>query len=107
MPPGTAEFAVGGKLQTDLGLFFDDGFDLAVFDYLERRSVDLAFSEFGARAFERRWPQQTSDVIGAERRRCTLRHDLLPSARPREGGDPVLLFLVWIPACAGMSGFNY
>ncbi len=53
MPPGAAEFAVGGKLQAHFGLFLDDGFDLAVFDGLERLGADFAFGEFGARIFER------------------------------------------------------
>ena len=42
MPPGAAEFAVGGELEADLLLLLDDFLDLAVFDRLERGGVDLA-----------------------------------------------------------------
>ena len=42
MPPGAAEFAVGGELEADLLLLLDDLLDLAVFDRLERVGGDLA-----------------------------------------------------------------
>ena len=43
MPPGTAEFAVGDRLQADILLAFDDALDLLILDCLERGGVDLAF----------------------------------------------------------------
>ncbi len=68
MPPGTAEFAVGDRLQADLFLFLDDLLDLAVLDRLEGGGVDLAFGALLARFFQRRRAQQAADMIGAERR---------------------------------------
>src|SRR6185503_2793339 len=49
VPPCAAEFAVGGKLETDFFLFFDDLLDLAVFDRLERRVVDFTLGMPGTR----------------------------------------------------------
>ncbi len=74
MPPGAAEFAVGGELQADLGLLLDDLLDLAVFDRFQRGGGDLAFGEFGARLLQRRGAQQAADHVGAERRRGALGH---------------------------------
>ncbi len=37
MPPGAAEFAVGGELEADLFLLLDDLLDLAVFDLFQLR----------------------------------------------------------------------
>ena len=42
MPPGAAEFAIGGELQAYLFLAFDDLLDLAVFDGFQRGGVDFA-----------------------------------------------------------------
>ncbi len=69
MPPGAAEFAVGGELQTDLLLLGDDLLDLAVLDGLKCGGVDLGLGEFGARLLQRRGAQKTADVVGAKGRR--------------------------------------
>ena len=42
MPPGAAEFAVGGELEPDLLLLLDDLLDLAVLDLLQLGGADLA-----------------------------------------------------------------
>ena len=68
MPPRTAEFAVGDRLQADRLLFVDDGLDLAVLDRLQRGGIDLALGAGLARGLQRRRPQQAADLIGAERR---------------------------------------
>ena len=54
MPPGAAEFAVGGELEPDLFLLLDDLLDLAVFDLAQRVGRDLAALALGARLLERR-----------------------------------------------------
>ena len=74
MPPRAAEFAVGDRLQAGRFLFADDGFDLAIFDGLERRGVDLALGMLLARLFQRGRAQQRADMIGAERRFGALAH---------------------------------
>ena len=74
MPPGTAEFAVGDRLQTDLFLFLDDTFDLAVLDRLQRRSIDLALGALLARLLQGGRSQQAADMVGAKRRLGSLAH---------------------------------
>src|SRR4051812_13480431 len=54
MPPGTAEFAVGGEFETDFLLPADDGFDLAVFDLSELPRADLIHLACRARVLDRR-----------------------------------------------------
>jgi len=44
VPPGAAELAVGGDLQSDLLLLSDDLLNFAVFDLLELSVADLALS---------------------------------------------------------------
>ena len=68
MPPGAAEFAVGGGLQPDLFLLLDDLLDLAVLDLFELGAVISPFSRL-ARA----------SLIGAVRRK-------LPTWSARNGG---------------------
>src|SRR5664279_1067610 len=82
MPPGAAEFAVGRELEPDLGLFLDDLLDLAVFHRPERVGFDFALGEFGARLLQWRGAQQAADHVGAERRRGTLGHVMLPDSTP-------------------------
>ena len=74
MPPGAAELAVGGQLQTDFFLLLDDLDDFAVFDFLQRPGVDRAGREFCPRLLENRGAQQTADMIGAKWRRRALGH---------------------------------
>ena len=83
-----AKLAVGGEFQPDLLLLLDRPFDLAVFDRAQCFGSDLVALAFGARLFQRRRPQQASDMVGAERRRGAL-HRFPP------GGCrfPVLLIL--------------
>ncbi len=76
LPPGTPELAVGRKLEPDLLLLLDGFLDLAVLDRLELLGGDLALPMLGARLLERRGTQQAADVIGAERRLGSCRHDL-------------------------------
>jgi len=49
VPPCTAEFAVGRKLEADFFLLFDDLLDLAVFDRLEGGGVDFTLGMLGTR----------------------------------------------------------
>src|SRR5207247_11026104 len=72
VPPGAAEFAVGHRLEPDLLLLLDDALDLAVFHRLELGRADLALGASLARLLERRRTQQAADVVGAERRGCSL-----------------------------------
>ena len=105
LPPRAAEFAVGDRLQADFFLLFDDTFDLAVLDRLERGGVDLALGEALAGGFQRGRAQQAADVIGAERRLGALQFIVPDSPHPfvpAKAGTQV--FTSWIPACAGMSG---
>ncbi len=74
MPPGAAEFAVGGELEADLFLLPDDLFDLAVLDRCQRGGVDLALGALLARGFQRRGAQEAADVVGAERRFAAWGH---------------------------------
>jgi hypothetical protein len=53
VPPCAAEFAIGRKLEADFFLLFDDLLDLAVFNRLERRSVDLTLGMLGTRILQR------------------------------------------------------
>src|SRR4029077_3224251 len=57
VPPGTAEFAVGRELETDLFLLPDDLLDLAVFDLGELRRADLARLPLRPRVFQWCGPQ--------------------------------------------------
>jgi hypothetical protein len=72
VPPGAAKLAVGGDFQPDFLLLSDRPFDLAVFDRPQRFRANLVALPLGARLFQRRRPQQASDVIGAEWRRGAL-----------------------------------
>src|SRR5262249_23622857 len=74
VPPRAAELTVGDRLQADLFLLLDDALDLAILDRLERSGVDLSLGMLFARLLERGWPQQTADMVGAERRACSLAH---------------------------------
>ena len=80
MPPGATKFAIGGEFQPDLLLLFDRPFDLAVFDRAQRFGGDLVALALEARLFQRRRPQQASDMIGAERRRGA-QHRFPPGGR--------------------------
>src|SRR5262249_8086374 len=93
VPPGTPELAVGRELEPDLLLFPDDLLDLAVFDLLELRVLDLALGVLGARLLQRCGAQQAADVIGAEWRFGSL-HDttcptLLRRARRSHAASPI------------------
>ena len=67
MPPGAAEFAVGGELQAGGSLLVHYFFDLEVFGLAQLVSRDLAFFQPGARFLDTRRPQQAADRIGAKR----------------------------------------
>jgi len=54
MPPGAAEFAVGGEFQSHVFLLLDDLRYLAVFDRFQRCAIDLALGMFGARILQGR-----------------------------------------------------
>ena len=68
VPPGAAELAVGGHLQSDLLLLFDDLLNLAVFDLLELSVADLALFPFRAGFLEYGSTQQAADHVGAKGR---------------------------------------
>src|SRR5262249_5088545 len=72
VPPGAAELAVGCKLKAELLLFLDDLFDLTVLDRLELGGGDGALFALGARFLERRRAQEAADMVGTERRGCSL-----------------------------------
>ncbi len=78
LPPGAAEFTVGGELQPDLLLLADGLVDLAVLDFGQLRVGDPALGVLGARFLERRGAQQTADMVGAKRRRVALHCCRLP-----------------------------
>ena len=61
MPPGAAEFAVGGELEADLLLLLDDLLDLAVLDLFELGRGDRALLALRARLLDRRGAQQAAD----------------------------------------------
>ncbi len=85
VPPGAAEFAVGGELEADLLLLLDDLLDLAVLDLFQLRGGDRALLALRARLLDRRGAQQAADHVGAERRLGPL-HDvsseIAPAGRP-------------------------
>ena len=86
MPPGTAEFTIRGKFESNLLLLFDDFFDFTVFNRFQHRSIDFALGSFRSRFLQRRRPQQAADMISAEGRCCTLGHDYFdPIFRRRFG----------------------
>ena len=68
VPPGTAEFAVGGKFEPDLLLLLDDVFDRAILDRLELGGADRIGFALGARLFQCGGTQKAADMIGAKRR---------------------------------------
>ena len=68
MPRGAAELAVGGRLQPRLLLLPDDGANRLVLDAAKLGCVDRAGGEVVARLQQAGWPQQASDVVGAEGR---------------------------------------
>src|SRR4029079_3529634 len=68
MPPRATVLAVGRKLQPDFFLLCDDLFDLTVFDLLELGRRDLAFFMLQTRCLQRRAPEETAHMVGAERR---------------------------------------
>ncbi len=72
MPPGAAEFAVGGELEADLFLLLDDLLDLAVFHLLELGRGDCALLALRARLLDRRGAQNAADMVGAKWRFCPL-----------------------------------
>ena len=81
MPPRTAEFAVGDRLEADVFLLLDQLDDLGVFDFLELRRGDLALGALGAGLMQRLGAQQASDMVGTKRRLGPLHrsHSLLPA----------------------------
>src|SRR5262249_48733452 len=83
MPPEPAEFTVGCKFQSDLFLFSDDLFDLAVFNRRQCGGIDFVPRPLGARLLERSGSQQAADVVGAKRRSLALCHVLIASPTPR------------------------
>src|SRR5215510_2295833 len=79
VPPGAAKLAISYGLKPHLLLFLDDSFNLPVLGRLEIRSAHLAVRTFPTRRLHRRRAQQTSDVIGTERRLGSL-HESSPLA---------------------------
>ncbi len=77
MPPGAAEFAVGGELQPGRGLLVHDLFDFHVLDLAQIVGRYFALLQSGARFLDARRPQQAADLVGAERGFCSL-HGLTP-----------------------------
>ncbi len=67
MPPRAAEFAVGCEPQSDRGLLVHDLFDLHVLDLAQIVGRYLALLQFCSRLLDLRRPQQTADLVGAER----------------------------------------
>src|SRR4029077_18768742 len=72
MPPGTAEFPVGDRLQADFLLLPDHPFDLAIFDFLQLRGRHFTFGALLPCLFQRGGAQQAADMGGTERRLGTL-----------------------------------
>ena len=70
MPPRAAQLAVGHCAQADGLLTRDHPRNLTILDERERGRIDVATREPCSRLHERRWPQQTANVIGAKR--CAL-----------------------------------
>ena len=68
VPPGAAEFAVGGELQPDRRLLVHHLLDFHVLDLLEVVGADLALLEFGAGFLDLLRAQETADFVGAKRR---------------------------------------
>src|SRR6476469_97085 len=85
VPPRAAEFAVGDGFQADLFLLLDDLDDLAVLDLLELRGRDLVLLAPGARVLHGRGTQDGADVVGAERRSCSLGHRCPPNSQAWSG----------------------
>src|SRR5262249_35426527 len=72
VPPGAAELTVGRKLEADRGLLVHDLLDLHVLDLAQLFGGNIALFELGARFLDFRWPEQAADLVGAERRLCSL-----------------------------------
>ena len=75
MPEGAPEFTIGRELHADVFLLLDQLLDLFVLDRLELRGRDLALLALGARLLQALGAQEAADLVGAERRSCTLRHE--------------------------------
>ena len=67
MPPGAAEFAVGGEFQADLRLLVHHLLDLAVLDLAQVVGGDFTLLQSGAGFLDARRAQQAADLVGAER----------------------------------------
>jgi hypothetical protein len=80
---GAAELAVGDALQTNGFLFADDLADGVIFDRTQFFLRNLVSIEARPRLLEMRRPEQTADLVGAERR-----------VEPGHGGN--LLWEEWI-----------
>src|SRR5690349_21412157 len=68
VPPRSAEFAVGDRLQAGFLLPLDDALDFAVLHGLERRSGKSSLGTLVARFLERLRSKQATDMVRAERR---------------------------------------
>src|SRR6185312_14122812 len=75
VPERTPEFTVGDGLEANIFLLPDDGRDFPVLDRLQRVGRNLAVLVLYASLFQRRSAQQAADMIGAERRTVTQRHE--------------------------------
>ena len=74
MPPRPAQLAVRDAEQAQFLLLFDDALDLAVLDGREAGRVERSLRAPLPGFLERWRAEQTADVVGAKRRRCSFRH---------------------------------
>src|SRR5262249_11376348 len=82
--------AVGDRFQAGRLLLADQRDDLAVFDDLECRGVDLAALAFLASIVQRRRAQQAADMVGAERGCGALHGSTRRHCERSEGISPSL-----------------
>ena len=75
VPGPAAELAVGGRLEADALLRRDGLDDRGVLGLAQLLAADRARGELLAGVQQGRRAQQAPDVIGAERRLCSLAHD--------------------------------
>src|SRR5215470_16549220 len=78
MPPGAAKLSVGRKLQANGSLLVHDFLDLHILDLAQIVGRDLALLMFGASLLDAGRTQQAADLVGAERRSCSL-HGITPT----------------------------
>src|SRR6266498_2015186 len=94
VPGGSAELAVGGRLEPDIALHLDDRGDGAVLDRPQLLGGDAPGGEVVTGPQQLRWAQQAADVICPKRRCRASRHGHPPRLGPPSGERSLTLAIL-------------